>query len=138
MPIMEPLPPPVLDLLAKPNPCVIAVLRADGAPAGAAVWYLFEDGEIVTSMSGTGARRRRLERDARVSVTVLDEADWYRQVTLHGEVADLRDDEGGADIDRISRHYTGEPYADHSYAHATARIRITGWNGFGLGVEGAR
>jgi len=126
------LPDSILAALPKPNPCVIAVLRADGSPASGAVWYLWEDGEVVTSMSAVGARRRSLDRDPRVSVTVLDRDSWYRQVTLQGEVVSLVDDVDFHDIDRISMHYEGVPYADRGGRHATARIRVDRWNQFGF------
>jgi PPOX class probable F420-dependent enzyme len=128
----SPLPDSILAALERPNPCVIAVLRSDGSPASGAVWYLWEDGEVVTSMSATGARRRSLERDPRVSVTVLDRDSWYRQVTLQGEVVSLVDDADFRDIDRISQHYEGVPYGDRTVPHATARIRVDRWNQFGF------
>ena len=37
-----PLPQNVLDLLAKPNPAVMATLAADGRPVTVATWYLLE------------------------------------------------------------------------------------------------
>jgi PPOX class probable F420-dependent enzyme len=127
-----PLPDAILTALARPNPCVIAVLRSDGAPATGAVWYLWEDGEAVVTMSATGARRRGLDRDPRVSLTVLDRDSWYRQVTLQGEVVSLVDDVECIDVDRISQHYEGRPFADHESRHATARIRVDRWNQFGF------
>jgi PPOX class probable F420-dependent enzyme len=132
--VATPLPDPILAVLAKPNPCVIAVLRADGSPASGAVWYLWEHGEVVTSMSTTGARRRSLDRDPRVSLTILDRESWYRQVTLQGEVVSLLDDADFHDIDRISHHYEGAPYANHDVPHATARIRVDRWNQFGFAL----
>src|SRR5438445_250504 len=86
----------------------IAASARDGAPSTGAVWYLWDDGTVLTSMRATGARRRRLERDPRVSLTVLDTDSWYRQVTLQGEVISLTDDPGFVDMDRIAQHYTGE------------------------------
>ncbi|MGH3499208.1 MAG: pyridoxamine 5'-phosphate oxidase family protein, partial [Nocardioidaceae bacterium] len=37
-----PLPAEAAELLAKPNPAVIATLRPDGQPVSAATWYLWE------------------------------------------------------------------------------------------------
>ncbi len=128
----EPLPEPILTMLAKPNPCVIGVSARDGAPTTGAVWYLWDDGTVLTSMSATGARRRRLERDPRVSLTVLDTATWYRQVTLHGEVESLTDDPDFTDIDRIAMHYEGRPFDHIEPMYATARIRVDRWNQFGF------
>ena len=55
-----PLPPDLLELLRRPNPCVIATLRTDGQPVTVATWYLLDDdGRILVNMD---AGRRRLQR----------------------------------------------------------------------------
>jgi PPOX class probable F420-dependent enzyme len=128
----EPMPEAVLAMLEKPNPAVIAVVRPDGSPASAAVWVLWEDGRLITSMSTKGRRRRDLEREPRVTVTVLDRDDWYRQVTVHGVVESLTEDTDFTDVDRISQHYDGRPYEDHTEPQTTARIRVVRWNSFGF------
>ena len=54
--------------------------------------------------------RKRLDylrRDPRVSLTALDEASWYTHVSVQGRVVEFRDDPDLADIDRLSRHYSG-------------------------------
>lgn len=122
----------VLALLARPNPAVVATVRKDGAPVSSAVWYLWADGEVLMAMGATSPRRRHLERDPRLTLTVLDDGSWYRQVTIHGEVVELADDVGYAAIDRLSLHYDGRPYGDHVHPHAFARVRVTDWNSFGV------
>lgn len=129
---MEPLPPAVLDLLQRPNPAVVATVRKNGAPVSSAVWYLWADGEVLLTMAATSPRRRALEREPRLSLTVLDASSWYRQVTLHGEVAELADDPDFAVVDRLSQFYDGTPYPDHEEACVFARVRVTGWNTFGV------
>lgn len=37
-----PLPMPVRELLAKPNPAVITAVREDGQPVSVATWYLLD------------------------------------------------------------------------------------------------
>jgi PPOX class probable F420-dependent enzyme len=130
--IMKAMPTEVLELLRRPNPAVVATVRKDGAPVSAAIWYLWADGEVLMSMGGSSPRRRHLARDPRLTLTVLDDGSWYRQVTLHGEVVELGDDPEGAVIDRLSLHYDGRPYGDHEHTHAFARVRVTDWNSFGV------
>ena len=127
-----PMPDPILRMLEQPNPAVIAVVRPDGSPASAAVWVLWEDGELVMTMSPTGRRRREVEREPRVSVTVLDRDSWYRQVTVHGTVVSLTEDTDFADVDRLSQHYDARPYPDRDVPQITARIRVDRWNQFGF------
>ncbi|MFD1722298.1 TIGR03618 family F420-dependent PPOX class oxidoreductase [Amnibacterium endophyticum] len=129
---MEPLPRDVVALLEKPNPAVVATVRRDGAPVSAAVWYLWDDGDLLLTMGAASPRRSHLQRDRRLTLTVLDAAGWYRQVTLHGEVVELADDPDRAVIDRLSRHYDGRDFADAGQAHAFARVRVVGWNTFGI------
>lgn len=126
-----PLPPEAEALLLRPNPCVIATLRSDGAPVTTATWYLWEDGRAVVNMDEDRVRLKHLRGDDRVSLTVLDSADWYTHVTLIGRVAELRPDDGLTDIDRIARHYTGGPYPNRERARVSAWIAVERWHGWG-------
>lgn len=82
----------VLDMLARPNPAVIATLSAQGAPVTVATWYLWEDGRALVNMDGGRRRLQHIRRDPRVSLTVLDNDNWYAHVSLRGRVVDLADD----------------------------------------------
>jgi hypothetical protein len=78
--------------------------------------------------------RKRLEHlraDPRVSLTVLDGADWYTHVGVLGRVVEMRDDEGLADIDRLARHYLGTPYPDRERGRVSAWIEVDSWHGWG-------
>ncbi|MDR6975226.1 PPOX class probable F420-dependent enzyme [Streptomyces sp. 3330] len=126
-----PLPPEAVALLGGPHPCVMATLRSDGTPVSTPTWYLWEDGRVLISLDEGRVRLRHLRRDPRVTLTVLDSDDWYTHVTLIGRVAELREDEGLADIDRISTHYTGKPYPDRVRPRVSAWIEIDRWHGWG-------
>src|SRR5215210_1062029 len=111
-----PIPDHVSAMLAKPNPAIIATLRPDGAPHTVATWYLWEEGRVLVNMEGSRARLEHLRQDPRVALTVLDGENWYAHVSLRGRVVSLEADEDYADIDRLSRHYGGQPYPNHSDA----------------------
>src|SRR5579875_318218 len=82
-----PLPQNVLDLLARPNPAVMATIAADGRPVTVATWYLLEpDGTILLGLDAGRARLEHLRRDPRVSLTALAEDDWYTHVSVQGRV----------------------------------------------------
>jgi PPOX class probable F420-dependent enzyme len=132
---MNPLPPVVLELLRRPSPAVVATVRSDGMPVSAAVWYLWDEGEVLLTMGAASPRRRQLARDGRFTLTVLDAESWYRQVTLHCAVVALEDDQDCSIVDRISQHYDGRPYSDHESRHAFARARVIEWNSFGLDLK---
>ena len=51
-------------------------------------------------------------------------------MTVIGRVTKIYDDEGLADIDALSRHYTGKPYGNRDRARVSALIdvdRVSGW-----------
>lgn len=133
-----PLPNDAVELLRRPNPAVMATLRSDGTPVTAATWYVWEDdGRVLVNLDATRVRLGHLRRDPRVSLTVLAE-DWYTHVTVIGRVVELRDDEGLADIDRISTHYTGRPYPNREDPRVSAWIEVERWHGWGAAShEGA-
>lgn len=126
-----PLPPEAVELLGRPNPCVMATLRSDGAPVSTPTWYVWEDGRVLISLDESRVRLRHLRRDPRLTLTVLDADDWYTHVTLIGRVVELHEDDGLADIDRISTHYTGKPYPDRVRSRVSAWIEIDRWHGWG-------
>jgi PPOX class probable F420-dependent enzyme len=126
-----PLPEAAVVMLGKPNPAVISTLRRDGAPVTVATWYLWEDGRILVNMDEGRRRLEHLRRDPRVALDVLDESDWYTHISVTGHVDELRDDPDLADIDRISRHYTGNPYGQRDRGRVSAWIAVDGWHGWG-------
>ncbi|MGW0877261.1 PPOX class F420-dependent oxidoreductase [Streptomyces sp. NPDC002740] len=126
-----PLPSEAVKLLGRPNPCVMATLRSDGAPVSTPTWYVWEDGRVLISLDEGRVRLAHLRRDPRLTLTVLDTDDWYTHVTLIGRVTELHEDEGLADIDRISTHYTGKPYPDRVRSRVSAWIEIDRWHGWG-------
>jgi PPOX class probable F420-dependent enzyme len=127
-----PLPEPVIAVLRKANPAVIALVRPDGRPVSAATWYLWEDdGRVLINMDEGRKRLEHLRNDPRVSLTVLDEGNWYNHVTLVGRIAEMRDDADLTDIDRLSRHYGGDPYPVRDRARVSAWIEIDRWSVWG-------
>jgi PPOX class probable F420-dependent enzyme len=125
-----PLPDELLEMLAKPNPSVIATLRSDGSPVTTATWYLWDDGQVLVNMDESRKRLAHMRRDPRVSITVLDD-DWYRHVSLLGRVVRLEDDDGLEQIDRISRHYRGAEYPVRDRTRVNAWIEVERWHAWG-------
>jgi PPOX class probable F420-dependent enzyme len=123
-----PVPEEVARFLAQPNPAVIGTLSSDGAPVTVATWYLWEDGRVLVNMEGSRVRLEHVRRDPRVALTVIDGENWYRHVSLRGRVTSLEPDEDFSDIDRLSTHYGGSPYPNHTDPRWSARIEITSWH----------
>jgi PPOX class probable F420-dependent enzyme len=127
-----PLPPEAVALLRKPNPCVIATLRSDGAPVSTATCYLWEDdGRVLVNMDDSRVRLRHMRSDPRVSLTVLAADGWHTHISLLGRVVEWRDDTDLHDIDRVSTHYIGHPYPDRERPRVSAWIEVDRWHGWG-------
>jgi PPOX class probable F420-dependent enzyme len=127
-----PFPDDVRTLLVKPNPAVVCTLRSDGQPVSVATWYLLEDDDrVLLNMDETRVRLRHLRRDPRVTLTVLDESGWYTHVSLIGRVVEMSDDDGLADIDRLSTHYNGRPYPNRDSPRVSAWMAVDRWHGWG-------
>ena len=125
-----PLPPEVDRLLRKANPAVIATLRKDGSPHTAVTWYDWDGERMLVNMDSSRMRLKHMRRDPRVSVTVMDGAAWYRQVTLFGRVAEIRDDPEFKDIDRLSLRYTRRQFQSRLRTRISALIEPDRWYGW--------
>ncbi|RRR84328.1 PPOX class F420-dependent oxidoreductase [Streptomyces sp. RP5T] len=126
-----PLPPEAVELLSRPNPCVMATLRSDGAPVSTATWYLWENGRVLINLDEGRVRLKHLRRDPRVTLTVLAGDDWYTHITLIGRVSETYEDKDLADIDRLSTHYIGRPYPTRDRGRVSAWIEVERWHGWG-------
>ena len=127
-----PLPDHVLDMLRLPNPAVMATVAADGRPVTVATWYLLEDdGHVLLGLDAQRARLKHMHADPRVSLTVLAQDDWYTHVSLQGRVLSITDDVGLRDIDRLSRHYTGNDYPNRERPRVSAQVEIERWHAWG-------
>jgi PPOX class probable F420-dependent enzyme len=126
-----PLPDDVRERLAKPNPAVIVTLRPDGQPVSVATWYLLDGDRLLVNMDEGRKRLEYLRRDPRVSLTALDENDWYTHVSVRGRAVEIADDPDLSGIDRLSQHYTGRDYPTRDRGRVNAWIEIESWHGWG-------
>jgi PPOX class probable F420-dependent enzyme len=93
--------------LAEPHIAVLGTLRKDGSPHMTAVWYVWEDGEILLTTSDRRAKYRHVLRDPRVSLAVAGTEIPYKQVVLEGKVR-VRPDVDHQLYRRLSIRYYGE------------------------------
>lgn len=131
----KPLTDDIKTFLAGANPCVISTVRADGQPVSVATWYLLDGDRVLVNMDGGRKRLEYLRNDPRASLTVLADGDWYTHVSLQGRVAEFRDDDDLADIDRLARQYGMEQYPDRRNPRVSAWIEVETWHGWGRMAE---
>ena len=123
-----PLPPRLDAFLAKPNAAVIATVRPDGSPVTVATWYDWEDGRVLVNMDAGRRRLEHLRADPRVSLTVMNTANWGTHVSLQGRVAEWVDDADLRDIDRLSLRHYGQPYPIRDRPRVSAWIKVERWH----------
>jgi PPOX class probable F420-dependent enzyme len=123
-----PVPPEVSEFLAQPNPAVVATVRPDGFPHTVATWYDWEDGRVLLNMAATRLRLAFMRRDPRAALTVLEDGDWYRHVSLIGRIVSIGGDEDLADIDRLARRYTGKSFGNRNAPRVSAWLEPERWH----------
>lgn len=120
------------ELLAEPNPAVIAVVRPDGQPVSVATWYLLDDdGRLLVNMDESRKRNEYMRSEPRVTLTALKHGEWYTHVSVQGRITQWRKDPDFADIDRLSQHYGGGAYPNRERPRVSALIEIDYWHGWG-------
>jgi len=96
-----------------------------------ATWYLLEGDRILVNMDEGRKRLEYMRANPRVTLTVLEGDDWYIHVSVQGRVQEFRDDHELADIDRLAKHYTGEPFRNRERKRVSAWIELDRWHGWG-------
>ena len=130
-----PVPDLALALLREPNPAVIAMVMPSGHPMSVATWYLVEDdGSVLVNMDAGRARLGWIEQHPHVSLTAMKDDEWYTHVSVRGPVVRWEYDEARAlaDIDRLSRHYTGHAFRNRAAKRVSAWFEITHWHGWDI------
>ena len=99
----------VAELLNGTFSAVVATVRPDGAPAMAVVWVDW-DGQHIAFSAKVGSRKgRNLRTNPQLAVSIHDpvSGSW---AAIRGQLAEIRDDEGLAFIDRMSQRHNAAPY----------------------------
>ena len=101
-----------LRLLDGRNYAVMATVNPDGSPQTSVIWVGRDGDDLLFSTVAGRAKHRNLERDPRVSVTVIDSADPENYVELRGR-ASMTPDVGRRVDTELSWKYDGrDPGAD--------------------------
>jgi PPOX class probable F420-dependent enzyme len=93
-------------LLDGKNYAVLATINPDGSPQTSVLWVGRDGNDLLFSTVAGRVKHRNMERDPRVSVTVLDSADPENYVELRGRVS-MTPDVGRALDTRLAWKYDG-------------------------------
>jgi PPOX class probable F420-dependent enzyme len=88
------------------NYAILATINPDGSPQTSVLWVGRDGHDLLFSTVAGRVKHRNMERDPRVSVTVLDSADPENYVELRGRVS-MTPDVGRALYTRLSWKYDG-------------------------------
>jgi PPOX class probable F420-dependent enzyme len=105
-----PLSPEIRDLLDGPNFAHLATLMPDGSPQSVPVWVGRENDHVLICTGETSLKAKNTRRDPRVSLSLVDFYDPYKEAQLRGRVVERRPDDDCKYIDSISHKYTGKPF----------------------------
>jgi len=113
------------------NYAILATINPDGSPQTSVLWVGRDGNDLLFSTVAGRVKHRNMERDPRVSVTVLDSADPENYVELRGRVS-MTPDVGRALDARLSWKYDGrDPGQDRPGAvRVVVRMvveRVTGY-----------
>jgi PPOX class probable F420-dependent enzyme len=108
-------------LFRDANYAVVTTVRPDGSPQSTVVWADLDDDGVPTFNTARGrAKPSNLENDARVSMLVVKDGDFYTWVSVDGR-AELTTDGAHEQIDALSRKFDGGPW---KYRDGEERIKI--------------
>ena len=95
-----------MSFLEQPFVGVVTTLASEGSPQSTVVWVDVDDEGVSINTAYGRVKPRNLARDPRISLVVVDPKDPYRWLKVNG-TATLVDDGADAQIDRLSKKYTG-------------------------------
>lgn len=93
------------------NFAVLTTLMPDGSPQSHVMWVDADDTHIYINTEIHRRKFKNIERDPRVTVTVIDADDGYSFVEVRGRVIETIGGQRARDhIDELSKRYFGREY----------------------------
>jgi PPOX class probable F420-dependent enzyme len=116
--------PGTIALLDGRNYAVLATINADGSPHTSVMWVGRDGNDVLFSTVAGRRKHRNMERDPRVSVSVIDSADPENYVELRGRVS-MTPDAGRQFDTRLSWKYDGRDPAPDRPGAVRVVVRLT-------------
>jgi len=111
---MAKIPEKYLDLFNKKAFGSLGTLMPDGSPQVTPVWVDREGDTIIVNTAKGRQKDKNIQRDPRVSVTLIDPENPYRYLEIRGRVVETTDKGAKDHIDKMAKKYLGVdkyPYA---------------------------
>jgi PPOX class probable F420-dependent enzyme len=105
--------PRVKELAQGKNFAVVSTMMPDGSIQSLPLWVDADDDHVLLNTEVHRQRYLNVQKDAHVTVLIVEEGNWYSWAEVRGHVAgEVRGADARAHIDRLSHKYTGGDYAN--------------------------
>ena len=122
---MAEIPEEALPLLECRHIAHVATVMADGSPQVTPIWIDHEGNTIVFNTAAGRIKPRNLERDPRVSLSVIDAENPYAPLIVRGRVVEMTTEGADEHIDALSSRYIDEdPYPFRQPGEERLIVRI--------------
>jgi PPOX class probable F420-dependent enzyme len=100
-----------LDLLGNEKKAFayLATLRKDGTPQVTPVWFNTEGEFILVNTAIGRIKDKNMRARSHVTLCIVDPANPYRYLQIHGKVVDFTQDQADEHIDALTMKYRGIP-----------------------------
>jgi PPOX class probable F420-dependent enzyme len=109
------LPAEVRELLDGPNYAHLTTLMPDGSPRSHVVWIWRDGDRVIVPTDVENFKSKDMQRDPRVSVSLVDHENPYRMASLRGRVVEIRPHDDFDLMDQIAHKYTSRPFPDRNF-----------------------
>ena len=83
----------------------VATIGPSGEPQNNPVWFDWDGTHIKFSLTKTRQKYRNLNRDKRVSLSIIDPSNGYRYLEVRGELDEIEEDPNIDFISRMAKKY---------------------------------
>ena len=103
--------PDTLALAQGKNFATLTTMLPSGYPMTHVMWVDADEEHVLINTEIHRAKYKNVQRDPRVSVTIIDASNPFKYAEVRGDVVEeIRGPEARADIDRLSQKYNGTEY----------------------------
>ncbi len=96
------------DLVTQPVLAHVATLGPRGEPQNNPVWFDMKDGLLRFSQTTTRQKLRNVQKDGRVSFSIVDPENPYRYLEIRATLDHIEPDPDFAFINSMAKKYLGE------------------------------
>lgn len=112
----------------------VATIGPGGQPHTSPVWFEWDGSHINFSLTKSRQKYRNLQRDRKVSFSIMDPEDPYRYIEVRGELADIEEDPDIDFISKMAKKYIGRdryPWHREGDERVVMKVKPTDISGMG-------